>query len=201
MDLFPTLPMNVCPWASTQTLLAAARIGDLFALDRILARHRIELADVVRASLGVKLSTRVEADDIFQEASMQAMRSIKSLRANDFDGFRRWFAGIARHRVLAHAEAGRERVQPRRTTPLPDAHLTFHDPQTMPDAQADAVAEPHDAERARSPVVTVLADGRLAMLLHGMFGSEWGKVAFVLDRPTREAARQLHLRTRIRLGV
>ena len=194
--------MEPTRWSSTAVLIELAREGDRSALDRLLARHRTALLHAVRAISGPALAARIEPEDVFQEAAMQAMRSIASLRARDAAGFRRWFQGIARHRILVHVAAARPRTRPRKTTALPDAHLSFQDPALVPDAEfVEAQDGLEDTGRRESRGLDgLLPDGRMAVVLHGVFESHWKTIAFLLDRATNEAARQVHLRARTRLG-
>ncbi len=189
------------PPSSPAELLDRARRGDLSALSQLVERSRCEFVRAVRMIAGPALSTNVEPEDVFQESLIAALRSIRDLRASDLRGFRAWFLAIARHRVLVFRKRQRVRVRPRRDTPLPSSHLDLHDPLELDAAAGPRTeGEAHAEERAPRRFERVRPDHRLALVLHGIFEANWTTVAFVLDRATSEAARQVHQRARLRIG-
>jgi DNA-directed RNA polymerase specialized sigma24 family protein len=152
----------------------------------------------IRRTAGPKLSGRIEAEDVFQEASIHAMGSIEALRVRDLQGLRNWFRGIIRHRILELIHAARVRIRPRATTPLPDAHLSFRDPVSIPELDVTPpTSEPRD--ETRNEVHDLRANYRMAMVLHDVFATQWDTVAFVMLRFSSQSARLTHCRARFRL--
>ncbi len=179
------------------TLLALARAGNLHALDQLLAHLRPTLVGMARRLVGPRVASRVELDDLFQDASIHAMRSIRTLRATDVSGFRAWFRGILHHRVLTLVHAGRPRVRPRMTMALPDDVVSYYAPDHMPDTEARASCAHEawaDVENAHRNVHGLVPDHRVSLLLHDVFGAEVTTMAFVIDRANRVAARATRLR-------
>jgi RNA polymerase sigma factor (sigma-70 family) len=193
--------MEVPPAVPPGELLTRARRGDLSALSALIERLRRELVQAVRSIAGRALSTRIEPEDVFQEAVVEALDSITDLRASDLRGFRAWFLGIARNRIFFFAKRERARVRPRTATALPASQILLHDPGAF---EERCGAEPrgesvHEHGSERRPAGGAPGDQRLALILREMFRARWNTVAFVLARPSDEAARQVHLRARRRV--
>ena len=183
------------PPSSPAELLDRARRGDLSALSQLFERSRHEFVRAVRTITGSGRGTGFEPEDVFQESVLAAMRSIRDLRAGDLRGFRAWFLAIARHRTLVFRKRQRVRVRPRRATALPASHVALLDPSELETSAAgEQAAAPEAASSKRSR--RWRPDQRVAVLLHGVFEARWDTVAFVLDRATSEAARQVHQRAR-----
>ena len=179
--------------ASSRLLLDRARGGDASALARLLQPLRFELARRVRNYAG-PLRDRIDPDDVFQDALMAAMRSLQKLRASELDGVRAWFLAIVRNRVLLLRREGRTRRRPRHATALPAAQLRLRDHTTLEILAQTEDPEPPSAEQCiRRPPCP---DHHVAVVLHGIFESNWDTVAFVLERRSNEAARLTHLRAR-----
>ncbi len=91
--------------ASDEELYARMRAGDLSAFDALYARYETRLfAFLVR-----QLKSREEAEDVFHETFMNALRS----REIDFDraSFRTWLYRIARNLVLNRARSAERRAR------------------------------------------------------------------------------------------
>lgn len=193
--------MEVPPASPPGELLVRARGGDLSALSALIERLRSELVHAVRSIAGRTLSTRIAPEDVFQEAVVEALDSITDLRACDLRGFRAWFLGIARNRIFFFAKRERARVRPRSETALPASQIHLHDPGDFEEkcgttGRGETV---HELGPERRPSGSAPGDQRLALILREMFEAKWATVAFVLARPSDEAARQVHLRARRRV--
>ncbi len=185
------------PPSSPAELLDRARGGDLVALGQLVEEMRQEFVRAVRMIVGGSYRHRSEPEDLVQECLTAALRSIRDLRARDLRGFRAWFLAIARHRMLVLRRNERARVRPRHSTPLPASHVALQDPSELdvpPSDDAGSARQDHAQELG--PITRVKADHRVAVVLHDVFDARWTIVAFVLDRTTPEAARQVHLRAR-----
>lgn len=186
------------PPSSSADLLHRARGGDLFALGFLIERLRLDLVHAVRSISGPISVARLEPEDVFQESVLEALGSITDLRAGDVRGFRAWFLGIVRNRVFFFHKRERVRIRPRAVTPLPISLVLFHDPHDFEESGTGGSERPAAAEREERVIVCVGGDHRLALILREMYASRWDTVAFVLRRPSDEAARQVHLRARQR---
>jgi RNA polymerase sigma-70 factor (ECF subfamily) len=84
----------------TEALLAAAAEGDDTALEKLLARHRPYLRQVVRVQLEPALRARVDASDIVQETLVVASRRMDDFLARRPTSFRIWLRRKALERLV-----------------------------------------------------------------------------------------------------
>jgi RNA polymerase sigma-70 factor (subfamily 1) len=95
----------------TESLLRAARGGDVGAVDRMLATHRPTLVRMIAARLDAALERRVDASDVVQDALLVASKRIAEFLAEPRIPFALWLRRIARDRlaeqVRRHHAAGR----------------------------------------------------------------------------------------------
>jgi len=190
---------------SSSRLVERACNGDTASLGKVLLMMREDFKLTVHRLVGPALRALVEPDDLFQEASLQAMKSIGTLRAQDLGGVRNWFFGIVRNRVFNIANAARVRMRPHLLSPLPDAHLSFRDPSSVPDAitLTGNLQPPNTRDLTREEARDLLARYRIAMVLRNIFASKWSTVAYIMLRDSRRSARTTHQRAthRLRAGV
>jgi RNA polymerase sigma-70 factor (ECF subfamily) len=85
--------------SSPQPLIERIRRGDEAALAEYIAGRRLQLLAYINRRLGAALKSRIEADDIFQEANLDAIRRIGELAAVDRDPFG-WLCQIAEQRLV-----------------------------------------------------------------------------------------------------
>lgn len=99
-------------------LIVRVRAHDAEALATYLEQHRRQLLTYIERQLGAALRRKIEAEDIFQEASADAVRSLSSMDLTQRDPFS-WLCQIAERRIIdAHRrffdaqkrDAGREVV-------------------------------------------------------------------------------------------
>jgi len=179
--------------ASLDALVAAARDGDTGALQRLFEFALDDLRGRVERVLGPRPRRGLYVDDLMEEALLHALRSLPSLRASDYRGFRAWFRAIARNRWLASARDARVRE-------LPDCGL---EPERL-SAEDLARANARNAPQRRV-LELYLRLGRLpcaqrvAFVLRDGLGLPWATIAFVLARRPPSAARLVHFRARARL--
>lgn len=98
------------------SLIVRVRAHDAEALATYLEQHRRQLLTYIERQLGAALRRKIEAEDIFQEASADAVRSLASMDLTQRDPFS-WLCQIAERRIIdAHRrffdaqkrDAGRE---------------------------------------------------------------------------------------------
>jgi RNA polymerase sigma-70 factor (ECF subfamily) len=108
--------------SESQRLLGRIRHGDVIALDRLFDRHRVYLKRVIALRMDPKLRQRVDADDVVQEAHMEAVRRFARYIERPAMPFRLWLRQIACDRLLMarrhHVTAARRAVA--RNVPLPE---------------------------------------------------------------------------------
>lgn len=129
---------------------------------------------------------QVDVDDVFQDAALRALGAATTLRATCERGFRAWFLGIARNVLLERRRRHGARVTP--TDDLGD----------VPERTGGGDGGPPEGD-SRGVVWGLRPDQRSAVVLRTLFVLGWEDVATVLDRPTRSAARLVHVRARRRI--
>ncbi len=80
--------------------IALAKGGDTHALGSLLERSRAYLRMLVRVRIGRRLQSKIDADDLLQEAFLRAHQAIDRFRGSTEDEFLAWLRGILSH-VLA----------------------------------------------------------------------------------------------------
>ncbi|TWT34342.1 sigma-70 family RNA polymerase sigma factor [Blastopirellula retiformator] len=103
-------------------LLAKISAGEVDALAKFIEARKPQLMAYIHRRLGAALKSKVEAEDIFQESSVEAIRAITPEFPGDKDPFS-WLCQIAERKIIdAHRhhfgaqkrDAGRERSLDRR---------------------------------------------------------------------------------------
>jgi RNA polymerase sigma-70 factor (ECF subfamily) len=81
-------------------VIALAKGGDGQALGSLLEGHRAYLRMLARVQIGRRLRSKLDADDLLQEAFLRAHRAIGRFRGTTAEEFLAWLRGILAH-VLA----------------------------------------------------------------------------------------------------
>jgi RNA polymerase sigma factor (sigma-70 family) len=93
-------------------LVLRACAGDAASLESLLLHYHDALLGVIRKEVAKGASAGISAEDVLQEALMEAFRSVKTLEARGGAAFFAWLKTIARSRLLNMAKA--RRAQKRR---------------------------------------------------------------------------------------
>jgi RNA polymerase sigma-70 factor (ECF subfamily) len=80
-------------------LIARIRQRDQQALADFIAGHRPQLMAFIERQLGTALRRKIEPDDVFQEASAEAVRALPTAEIGDRDPFS-WLCQIAERRII-----------------------------------------------------------------------------------------------------
>ena len=80
-------------------LIARIRQRDQQAIADFIASHRQQLMAFIERQLGTGLRRKVEPDDVFQEASAEAVRALPTAELGDRDPFS-WLCQIAERRII-----------------------------------------------------------------------------------------------------
>src|SRR5262245_49401210 len=75
------------------------RPTDAAAMGRFVQDHRPQLLAYIRNHLGTALAKKVEAEDVLQEVTLDALRRAGELAATDRDPFG-WLCQIAEYRLI-----------------------------------------------------------------------------------------------------
>ena len=167
-------------------LLGAARCGDLQALGRLVEVAGDDLRSIASAVLGAstRQRLRLQADDVFSDAMMAAMREIGRLRATSYLGFRYWFATIARNHVRRSLRDHGGR---------PDT-CTLADPEPQEGADEVLIVSAEGVGLVRHALLRLPRSQQVAFVLRQGFGLAWRSVGFVLEQRDPPAARLVHYR-------
>lgn len=178
------MPADHTESAEVERLLAEVRGGNRRALDTLLGLHRAYLRTLVELRLDPKLRARVDASDVVQETSLEAVRRVAAYLERPVLPFRLWLRQIAFDRLLMarrqHVEAGRRAVE--REAPLPDqsslqlAQLALAAGPTP----SQAFAQDEMAERVRGALAALEDDDREILLMRNFEGLSNQEAAQVL---------------------
>jgi RNA polymerase sigma-70 factor (ECF subfamily) len=80
-------------------LIQRLRQGDREALADLLVARRAPLLGYINSQLGIKLRRKVEADDIFQDVSAEAVRAFDATDFESLDPFG-WLCQLAQRRII-----------------------------------------------------------------------------------------------------
>jgi len=86
--------------SETTRLLEQVRDGDRDAFEKLFARHRPYLRQVVSLRLDPKLRARVDASDVVQETHLEAVRRLPDYLKRRPMPFRLWLRKTAYERLL-----------------------------------------------------------------------------------------------------
>jgi RNA polymerase sigma-70 factor (ECF subfamily) len=124
---------EVSEWAmddadNEQTLIRRHRAGDKNAAVQLLERHRQRLKRFVQLRMDQRLVSRLDASDIVQEASIEALKRLDSFSADSRCGFFLWLRTLTgqklidahRHRLGTQKRGGAHEVSIFRA-PFPEA--------------------------------------------------------------------------------
>ncbi|WP_084609155.1 RNA polymerase sigma factor ShbA [Thermocrispum agreste] len=108
-------------------LVEAAKAGDQWAIERLIAQLRPLIVRYCRARIGRSVSTFASADDVAQDVCIAVLTSLRSYRSTgaSFLGF---VYGIATHKIMDfHRKYSRERSTP--VADIPDVVTTAAEPE------------------------------------------------------------------------
>ena len=118
----------------TEELLDRASQGDGEARQRLLARHRHRLRQMVTVRLDRRLAARLDPSDIVQDALVDAARGLDDYLRDRPVPFYPWLRRFAWERLV---EVNRRHLQARRRSVAREERLEWH----LPDQSARALAE------------------------------------------------------------
>lgn len=188
--------------AEIEKLCRAAADGNAQALERLLWRYHERLLSFARRKVGVDWNGKIDAEDVLQEAYVEAFRSIAGFESRGDDAFYQWMVRIVEHRFLDHVrrwrrkkrDAARE-VQPRasqdRATALAGLLATLNTP-SVALRREDAVAAMMSCI-ARLPDDYRVAIHRLYLLQEPLaaVATDWGRSEDALRRLASRAVEKL----------
>jgi RNA polymerase sigma-70 factor (ECF subfamily) len=188
--------------SETRNLLSDVVAGDPQAFERLFARHRPYLRQVVELRLDPKVRARVDPSDVVQEAHLEAFRRLNAYLERRPMPFRLWLRQIAFDRTLKarrhHRVAARRSVE--REVPLPErssADLARHllAGHSSPSDQLD---RRELARRLRSAIARLPDADREIILMRHFEGLSNQEVACLLELDPKTVSKR-HGRAMLRL--
>ena len=180
--MHPPVVMDRAPAMSgEQTLVERARRGDSTAFDRLVASRLAPTVRLARAIVG----DHAEADDVAQEAFVQAWRNLPTLR--DTAKFDAWFGKIV-------VNAARGSVRRRRNVMTVDIEALSMDGESHPalgrhDPGMEGLA---DLDALQGAFARLSVDQRTILALHHLEERSVADIAAMLGIPTGTAKWRLH---------
>ncbi len=188
---------------SSVVLWERARAGDRPALEELLTHYEDRLRRMVRIQLGAKVRLRHDSMDIVQQTYLAALPHLEHFEARDAPALLRWLATIATNQIRDAADklaAGKNDID--REVPLdarPDGSRGPFEPEQGGDSVGDLAWRAELREMLDQAVAELPADQREVVYLRDYCGAGWEHITNALERPSPEAARQLHQRAWIAL--
>ncbi|MBX3413006.1 MAG: sigma-70 family RNA polymerase sigma factor [Pirellulales bacterium] len=119
-----------------EELVGRLRAGDVDALAQFLTARQRPLLAFIERQLGAALRSKVEPDDLYQEVSAEAVRSLSGIELGDRDPFS-WLCQIAERRII-------------------DAHRRFFGAQKRSAAREVPLGAPVGGDQSRAALVDLL---------------------------------------------
>ena len=188
--------------AETRRLLQQVRRGDRGALERLLARHRPYLLQLVELRLDPKLRPRVDPSDVVQEAQIEAVRRLDAYLEQVPMPFRLWLRQLAYDRLLMmhrrHVKAARRAVGQEVGLPEQSSLLLAWQLAAAGSTPSQKLDQQELARRVRQAVAELPDADREVLLMRTFEGLSFEEVGYLLGIDPA-AARKRHGRALLRL--
>ena len=171
--------------SETTRLLDQVRDGDRDAFEKLFARHRPYLRQVVSLRLDPKLRARVDASDVVQETHLEAVRRLPDYLERRPMPFRLWLRKTAYERLLMierhHVDAQRRAVG--REVALPDRSSLqlFGQLLAAGSTPSQQLSRAELARRVRQAVARLADIDKEILLMRNLEGLSNHEVAQVLE--------------------
>jgi RNA polymerase sigma-70 factor (ECF subfamily) len=171
--------------AETQHLLDQIRAGDPGAFDRLFARHRLDLCELVELRLDPRLRPRVDASDIVQEAQMEAVRRLDRYLEKPPMPFRLWLRQIAYDRLLMarrrHAGAARRTVHRQIAWPDRSSMLLMQRLEAAGSTPSQTLSRREIVQRVRFALGQLMELDREILLMRNFEGLSYAEISCLLE--------------------
>jgi RNA polymerase sigma-70 factor (ECF subfamily) len=188
--------------AQTCGLLERVRAGDRDALDRLLARYRLDLQAFIDCHLDARLRPRIDPSDVVQEAQLEVVRRMDDFLRRRPMPFHLWVRRTAYERLLnlRRDHRGRARRSVDREVALADhSSLLLVRPLVRDEPSPSQQAEARErAERISRAVAELSEPDREVLLMRHAQELSYDEIACLLGIEA-PAARKRYGRALIRL--
>jgi RNA polymerase sigma-70 factor (ECF subfamily) len=188
--------------AETRNLLQRLGAGEQDAFEKLFARHRPYLRQLIELRLDPKLRPRVDPSDVVQEAQVVAFRRLTAYREQQPLPFRLWLRRIAQDQVLKarrhhlgslRRAVGREMPLPERSSMALAQQLLAGGP-----SPSQQLGRRECARRLREAVAQLREADRELILMRHFEGLSNQEVGFLLGIDPASASKR-HGRAMLRL--
>jgi len=186
-----------------ESLCAQSSNGDQDALQRLLHLHHDRLLGAIRRKIGPQWQGKIEAEDVLQEAYVDAFAAAKSFQYAGPESFYQWIKQIADHRFFHHVRHWRTRSRDVkreiRTDRTPSSYAPLLERCLADTATPSRIVRKQDAAGVLMGCIARLPeDYRVVVQRHLLRQEPLETVAADLDR-TPEAVRRMAYRAVERL--
>jgi RNA polymerase sigma-70 factor (subfamily 1) len=199
----PAGEQNLANLTKSVELVFQVKKGDNSALNELFRRYLPRLRRVVRIKMGPRLRQCLDPDDLVQETYMVAMSKVSELEIRSQASIMQWLTKIAEYQIRNKISY----IQAQKRDPSRERHIRTGDPPSA-DSHISGVVVQHEGPTpsqilSRSELEELIdacverlepQDYREVILLRDYYGSDWEVIREQMDRPTVEAARELHRR-------
>ncbi|HET8569548.1 MAG TPA: sigma-70 family RNA polymerase sigma factor [Candidatus Limnocylindria bacterium] len=154
----------------TSDLIGRARAGDARAMEELLVAH----ADRLYAHVSRVLGHGPDAEDVVQDASVSAWRSIRSFEGTSF---RAWLFRIATNRAIDVVRARRRRGELPFDPPDDDGEPQWTEPASPGPDLADLAADREAVGVVDEALRAIAPEQRAALLLRDVEGFDYAEIA------------------------
>lgn len=188
---------------ATMVLLDQVRDGEPDAFERLFARHRSYLHQVIGARLDRALRRRLDASDLIQEAHIEALRRLKEYLQKPQVSFRLWLRQIVQDRLVMarrrHLGAARRAVgRETASSDDPSAARMAERLVATTTTPSQAATRNEMLRRVRQAIANLSEPDREILLMRSIEGLSNNEVAYIL-RIDPNAATKRHGRALLRL--
>jgi RNA polymerase sigma-70 factor (ECF subfamily) len=175
-------------------LLEQVQAGDRRAFDRLFARYRAYLMQVVETRLDPRLLARLDASDVVQEAQLEVYRRLPDFLARRPMPFRLWLRKTAQERMLSirrrHLESRRRSLG--RELPLPERSSLLLGQSFLANGSTPSqrIDQSELAHRVRQAVARLSENDQEILLLRTLEGLSNQEVALLLEIDPQTASKR-----------
>ncbi len=186
----------------TENLLQQVSAGNRPAFERLFARHRAYLRQVIAFRLDSRLRTRVDPSDVVQDTQLEAFRRLRDYLRKKPMPFRLWLRKTAQERLVrlrrehllaARRAVGREVALPDRSSRMLAARLFAAGP-----TPSQHLNQRELARRVQRALAQLSEADQEVLLMRAFEGLSNQEVGFLLDLDPATASKR-HGRALLRL--
>ncbi|MFH1725400.1 MAG: sigma-70 family RNA polymerase sigma factor [Elusimicrobiota bacterium] len=200
------MPENqIEPLASSLTLVRQAKEGDTEALDALFRRYASRVLHIARVRLGPGLRTRLDSQDIVQEAFIRAVKGFGKFEVRHEGAFLHWMSELVRNAIRDQYDYfhAKKRAMSRDVALIRPTDLTDHGAATVPGfdpTPSRVFAAREDIQKLVDAMDRLPEEAREAVVQRDMEGLPFAEIGKMMGR-SEDAARMLYARAKAKLAA